>query len=75
MRIISSASECYDFHNRCAPSPAKAEKLYGDVGDGPDDRGNCYGYDELERPCYDDDPDIVYECHKCGGKLTEKNAG
>jgi|TARA_Y100000389_G_scaffold181733_1_gene197672 hypothetical protein len=75
MRIISSASNCHDFCNDCAPDPITAEEEYGNVGDGPDDRGNCYGYDETERPTYDDDPDHQYNCEECDIVLTEENAG
>jgi hypothetical protein len=75
MRIYTSQSYAVDYCNRCAPKTEdKALALHGHDGDGPDDRGNCFGYDD-ERPAYDEDPDMVYNCHKCKKKLTEKNAG
>lgn len=74
MRIYTSQSIPLDFCNDCVPCPVTAREEYGNLGDGPDDRGNCYAYDET-RPCYDDDPDWFYECEECGVALTEENAG
>jgi len=73
MRIYTSQSDPLDFCNDCAPCEVTAEELYGNLGEGPDDRGNCFGYDE-ERPCYDDDIDSEYRCETCGNNLTEDNA-
>jgi len=72
-RIYDSASDPIDFCKRCFPkSEAAAEKQYGDVsktGDGPDGRGNCFGYNE-DHPPYEE---CDYDCEKCGKRLTEND--
>lgn len=52
MRIYTSCSDPIDFCKNCFPDADEGEERYGDVGDGPDGRGNCYDYD-----CYDYDSD------------------
>ena len=47
---------------------ADAWEDYGNRGDGPDDRGNCFGWN-AEHPSYDDDE--VYKCSSCGARLIE----
>lgn len=42
---------------------------YGDVGDGPDGRGNCFAYD-ADHPDY---AETDYTCHKCDKILTERD--
>jgi hypothetical protein len=69
-RIYTSCSDPLDFCQRCFPSEARAERAYGDVGDGPDGRGNCFGYD-AEHPSYDGED---YTCERCGKRLTDDNA-
>jgi hypothetical protein len=67
-RIYDSASSPLDFCKDCYPTEEHAEREYGDVeltGEGPDGRGNCYGYD-AEHPDYDYED---YTCIKCGQKL------
>jgi hypothetical protein len=71
MRIYTSASDPLDFCRRCAVSEATAEKRYGNVGDGPDGRGNCFGYD-CPHPDYSDDPDH-YRCHTCRRRLNDND--
>ena len=74
MRIYTSESNPIDFCLDCAPDEKTAEEKFGNLGDGPDDRGNCFGYDE-ERPPYDDYPDdYEYTCECCAIVLTENNA-
>ncbi len=68
-RIYTSANDSLDFCVDCFPDMAEAEEDYGDVGDGPDDRGNCFAHN-AEHPAYDDD----YECEACGKTLTEADA-
>lgn len=65
MRIYTSESDPLDFCIHCQPSEAAAEELYGDLGDGPDGRGNCYAYD-AEHPDYEDGG--IY-CENCGIEL------
>jgi hypothetical protein len=65
MRIRDSQSDPYDFCPDCFPSEAEALDEYGDNGDGPDGRGNCFCYDD-EHPGYDCDE---YTCHTCGRQL------
>lgn len=69
-RIYDSASNPIDFCMRHFPNELLAKQRYGDVrktGEGPDGRGNCYGYDE-DHPPYSDD---TYRCHACKRKLTD----
>jgi hypothetical protein len=69
MRIYTSESIPVDFCGDCFPSEQEAIIEFGNQGDGPDDRGNCFGYDE-EHPDYDE---MDYKCHSCGDKLTGKD--
>lgn len=65
-RIYTSESYPVDYCRNCFPKTEKeAFELHGHNGDGPDGRGNCFGYDD-EAPFY---PDTDYECHKCGKRL------
>jgi hypothetical protein len=65
-RIYTSASEPIDYCRGCMPSVSTAQRRHGHDGDGPDDRGNCFGYD-AEHPDYSDED---YQCHACGKPLT-----
>lgn len=70
-RIYTSESNPVDYCTRCFPkTEAKAFALHGHDGDGPDDRGNCFGYD-CEHPDYSD---TDYTCEKCGTTLDDFNA-
>lgn len=67
-RIYNSASDPLDFCNECFPDQDDAEELYGNediTGEGPDNRGNCYGYAE-DHPDYDD---TDYKCETCNCEL------
>jgi hypothetical protein len=69
-RIYDSASNPLDFCKRHFPSEKNAEKLYGDVaktGEGPDGRGNCFGWD-AEHPDYEGED---YQCVRCRKNLNE----
>ena len=66
-RIYTSRSEPIDYCQDCFPHEAKAEEAFGDIGDGPDGRGNCFAYD-AEHPDYEGDP--FYKCETCGRQLT-----
>ncbi len=66
-RIYDSTSGPIDFCNECFPSEDEAFEEYGDVGEGPDGRGNCYDY-RSDHPSYDCD---IYTCYKCKKELTE----
>lgn len=73
-RIYNSLSEPVDLCKRCFPkTEAKAKQEYGNLGEGPDDRGDCFSYD-ANHPDYSDE-DFDYECDKCGKKLTNKDNG
>jgi hypothetical protein len=71
-RIYSSCSDPIDFCKHCFPDEKTAEALYGNVaitGEGPDDRGNCFGY-EADHPPYED---TDYDCELCRKPLKEKD--
>jgi len=67
-RVYDSQSNPIDFCKRHFPSEKTALAKFGNLGDGPDGRGNCFGY-ECEHPDYTDDPDM-YRCHTCKKNLT-----
>lgn len=69
-RIYTSTSDPLDFCQRCFPKTEElAQKKYGNLGDGPDDRGNCFSYDD-DHPAYDD---TDYRCTTCNKRLHEKD--
>ena len=69
-RIYTSASDPIDLCKKCFPdSEDEAFEEYGNLGDGPDDRGNCFGYD-CDHPDYED---TDYCCDKCGRPLSDKD--
>ncbi len=71
MRVYTSANDPLDFCAGCMPLTAeKAQEEFGNVGDGPDGRGNCFAYD-AEHPSYSDDEHYV--CHECGVQLTDED--
>jgi hypothetical protein len=69
MRIYTSESIPVDFCRDCFPSEQEAIIEFGNQGEGPDDRGNCFAYDE-GHPDYDE---TDYTCHRCGENLTGKD--
>lgn len=73
-RINTSASDPIDFCKRHMPSEHRAEVFFGNIrkfGEGPDGRGNCFGYDD-EHPDYEDS-EHVYRCHVCKKRLTAED--
>jgi hypothetical protein len=68
-RIYSSCSDPIDFCRDCFPDEDEAERLYGleAAGEGPDGRGDCFGYD-AEHPDYAGED---YHCETCRERLTE----
>lgn len=66
-RIYDSQSNPIDYCKRHFPTEDVAYFVHGHKGDGPDGRGNCFGYD-CEHPDYDDDPEM-YKCEVCGCTL------
>lgn len=70
MRIYTSNSDPLDFCKKCFPSEQEAVERYAGLGDGPDGRGNCFGYDD-EHPDYDEEG---YRCEQCRVELTDRNA-
>lgn len=70
MRIFASNNDPYDFCLDCAPSEAEAEEEFGDIGNGPDGRGNCFSYD-TEHPPYSDWDH--FRCYRCGKRLSDND--
>ena len=71
-RVYDSASNPLDFCRRHFPTENEAETEYGNVtkyGEGPDDRGNCFGWD-AEHPDYSDGD---YTCTLCHKRLASKD--
>lgn len=60
-RIYDSTNDPLDFCLTCWPSEGAAEFFYKYLGDGPDGRGNCFGYDE-DHPDYEGE---MYVCRTC----------
>lgn len=67
-RVNDGYSDPHDFCARCFPSEPLAQRRFG-AGEGPDGRGNCFGYDDDHPPYEDTD----YLCERCGRELTEKD--
>lgn len=68
-RIYSSVSDPIDFCQRCFPGEETGKRRYGDVGDGPDGRGNCFEWN-ADHPPYEGEE---YTCEKCGRLLGEND--
>ncbi|ARQ95242.1 hypothetical protein [Bradyrhizobium phage BDU-MI-1] len=68
-RIYSSCSDPIDFCKKCFPHEDEAIDQFGDVGDGPDGRGNCFDYDS-DHPPYGGEG---YTCEECGKELTDED--
>lgn len=69
-RIYTSANDPIDFCKRHFPkTEAAASEEYGNVGDGPDGRGNCFDYD-AHHPDYEGNG---YRCHECRKELTDED--
>lgn len=68
-RIYTSASDPIDFCRKHFPSEKDAKRRYGNVGDGPDGRGNCFGYNDDHPPYEYED----YRCHTCGKLLDAED--
>lgn len=68
-RIYTSVSDPVDFCAKHFPGRVKAIELYANVGDGPDGRGNCFGYND-DHPDYGD---TGYTCETCGKPLTDRD--
>lgn len=67
-RIYTSDNDALDFCRMCYPKTEfVAQAVFANRGDGPDGRGNCFGYD-AEHPDYDGEG---YHCAACGDELTE----
>jgi hypothetical protein len=69
-RIYASNNDPYDYCLRCFPGENSEDAAeLGNKGEGPDGRGNCYGYD-AGHPDYEDDE---YNCANCGRRLTNED--
>lgn len=66
-RVYTSANDPLDFCDECFPNERRATERFGNVGDGPDGRGNCFEY-EADHPPYDHDG---YKCCECGKELAD----
>jgi hypothetical protein len=68
-RIIASNSDSIDFCKQHFPDEDVAEDIYGDLGNGPDRRGNCFSYD-AEHPPYEYEE---YLCDTCEIRLERED--
>lgn len=68
-RVRDSQSNPIDFCKKHFPGEDFAFYLYGNLGDGPDGRGNCFGWDDDHPSYYPED----YTCEQCGVGLTEED--
>jgi hypothetical protein len=68
-RIFTSANDPLDFCLTCFPSEQDALIEFGNVGNGPDGRGNCFAYN-AEHPDYDGED---YECFFCSEPLISED--
>lgn len=68
-RIYTSTNDPRDYCRRCFPTEAGAKMRWGNVGDGPDGRGNCFDYDS-EHPDYEGEG---YTCSRCRKELREED--
>ncbi len=64
-RVIDSASGPNDFCRKHMPTEKKARIQFGNKGEGPDERGNCFEYN-ADHPSYEGEG---YTCEKCGKPL------
>ncbi len=69
-RIYTSANDPLDFCRKCFPTLDSAVFEFGNVGDGPDGRGNCFAYD-AEHPDYSEWSE--YRCFECYKLLRAKD--
>ena len=67
-RVRNGFSDPIDFCKKHMPSEAAAKRRYG-AGEGPDNRGNCFVYDD-DHPPYEDE---TYRCQTCNKLLGEKD--
>lgn len=68
-RIYTSANDPIDFCKKHFPQEKDALADYGNLGNGPDNRGNCFEYN-AEHPFYEGEE---YRCDKCNKLLTQKD--
>lgn len=69
-RVYNSCSEPIDFCRVHFPrTEAIAFAKYGNLGDGPDERGNCFDYD-ADHPPYEE---TDYTCEVCHRMLTARD--
>lgn len=69
-RIYASNNDPIDFCRKCFPvDEAVAVAAYGNKGDGPDGRGNCFEHD-ADHPDYNGED---YHCVRCQKRLTTKD--
>ena len=66
-RLFTSQNNPLDFCIIHFPSESKAQNEYGNLGDGPDGRGNCFSHN-TEHPPYSSDN---YRCEVCGKILED----
>lgn len=62
MRIYASNNDPIDFCDTCSPNETEALERFGNWGDGPDNRGDCFAYD-ADHPSYDENDYFCFGCH------------
>lgn len=65
-RVYASNNDPINYCVKCFPSESEARATHGNVGDGPDGRGDCFEYD-ADHPDYDGED---YHCYRCGKVLV-----
>lgn len=70
-RIYASNNDPIDFCKGCFPKSDREVLPYQleAMGEGPDGRGDCFGYD-CDHPTYEYED---YDCDKCGRRLTGRD--
>lgn len=60
-RVIDSTNEPHDYCSKCFPQMKIATEEFGNIGDGPDGRGNCFEYN-ADHPDYECEDYVCCEC-------------
>ncbi len=68
-RVYASNSDPIDYCRTCFYALAYVLHGLHETGEGPDDRGDCFGYD-CDHPEYED---TDYTCWNCGRHLTSRD--
>lgn len=68
-RVYTSQSDPVDFCKKCFPDEQEAIEKYGDIGNGPDGRGNCFEHN-ADHPPYEGEE---YDCELCRKRLNKRD--